>query len=354
MADFKVFGSKIELLDHPQADKLMIVKVGNYSLVVGKSSGYNEGDIIFFAPEKSILPDEIKGNYSNQDTGVSYLKGTEHNRVGRIRLRGVDSDGVTLNNDWVLQKGGWSSLEDIPLNQDLSETLGIKKYEVPIPTQLAGEVYKIEGVQFQRHHDVEQFRLYSKEFTSGELVFCSEKLHGSQISIMKTMENNWLITSKGIGKKQLVIKESEANLYWQAFHNSDIKSFFESIFPGKEVQIFGEVLPAQRGFSYGQDKPKVYIFRIIVDNIEMQWNEIEEFHGGFLLSHTVPNLYKGPYDEDILIKLSKGKETVSGKNLHIKEGIVVRPQNNRKAKEGFPLFLKVINPAYVESGDEFS
>lgn len=58
----------------------------------------------------------------------------------------------------------------------------------------------------------------------------------------------------------------------------------------------------------------------------------------------------------ILHKLCAGNELVSGKSLHIREGIVVRPIPDRRAVDGTRLMVKVINPAYAkkETGEEMS
>lgn len=372
MADWKVFAEKAELIEHPDAEKLVIIKIGPYSIVAAKENGYQNGDIVVFAPEKSILPEEICGNYVGA-SGVSYLSGPNKDRVKSIRLRGELSMGVSLNKDWVLSKLGLNSDEEIPLGIDLSEKLGISKYEPPVPISLMGELQAIDGVSHFFKHDVEQFRLYASEFKEGEHVFCTEKIDGSQINAVRQADSvnkdgsikrgEWLITSKGIGKKNFSIKESENNTYWQAFRNTDLDVIFSVASPGDEIQFFGEVIPVQKGFSYGQTKPTIKIFRLIINGKELNWDEIKSFPDmpdelsmthGLLSPYLVPELYSGPFDEKKLIELSKGKETISGKELHIKEGIVVRPKFNRRTKEGFPLFLKIINPKYVESGEEIS
>ena len=49
-------------------------------------------------------------------------------------------------------------------------------------------------------------------------------------------------------------------------------------------------------------------------------------------------------------------ESVSGKKLHIREGIVLRPYIDRWAADGTLLRLKVINPTYskTETGEEIN
>ena len=51
---------------------------------------------------------------------------------------------------------------------------------------------------------------------------------------------------------------------------------------------------------------------------------------------------------------ARAKKQVSGQALHIREGVVVRPHLDRRAEDGEWLKLKVINPAYKETGEEFN
>ena len=352
MADWKVIADKIVSFPHPGADKLMLGKVGSFQVVVGKSNEYQNDDIVIFAPEKSILPNEIKGNYCNTDTGLSYLSGPDHNRVKRVRLRGEYSEGVTLSREWVVSKLGLNSINDIPLNEDLSEKLDIKKFEPPIPFNMAGQLERIEGISFQRQHDVEQFRLYNSELVEGEDVIVTEKVHGSQFVIIRNVEGKWYVTSKGIGKDGLAIVESEGNLYWQALKNSslmDLDIFTKDTV--NEYQIFGEVIPCQKGYSYGQTKATVKVFRFLVNGQDYTFGEASIFLGK---ENMVPVLYEGPYSVDKMVELSKGMETLSGKQAHIREGVVVAPAVPRQSKEGFMLLLKVINPRYKDSEESFS
>lgn len=39
----------------------------------------------------------------------------------------------------------------------------------------------------------------------------------------------------------------------------------------------------------------------------------------------VPILYKGKFSKEIMDQFTNGKETISGKQLHIREGIVITP-----------------------------
>jgi RNA ligase (TIGR02306 family) len=356
MAIWKVVADKIQLFPHPNADKMLLGKVGGFQVVVAKSNNYQDGDVVIFAPEKSVLPEDLRPHYTNSETGQSYLSGSNHDRVSRVRLRGEYSEGVTISMDYVRDKIGG----EIPLGVDLSEKLGITKYEPPIPTQFAGQMARINTVADFRQHDVEQFRLYANEFKEGELVLATEKLHGSQINILRDADGQCLVTSKGMAGRDVSILEDAGNIYWRAVRNIQVFEKLGALLPDSNVQLFGEVIPCQGGYSYGQTVPTVKFFRMILDGKEFSVNDLMENKAGdwlikeFILENWVPVIYEGPYDVDKLVDASKGMEQVSGKQLHIREGVVVSPVVPRLSSEGFPLFLKIINPKYRDTGEEIS
>jgi RNA ligase (TIGR02306 family) len=69
----------------------------------------------------------------------------------------------------------------------------------------------------------------------------------------------------------------------------------------------------------------------------------------------VPIVYDGPF-EDIakLRSMANSKERVSGKELHISEGLVMLPYQERRAKDGTRLYVKLLNPNYKETGNEIN
>jgi len=368
MAIWEIIGSKIELLDHPNADRMQIGRIGMHQLVVGKGQ-YENGDVVVFAPERAILPDSLKSEYVNSQTGISYLSGSDKNRVKSVRLRGELSEGITIPIDWVLKNvPEWDSVNDIPLNIDLSEKLNIYKYEPQIPYNMAGSINSLDSIKFEpsaAHHDVEQFRLFSDEFTTGkqEQVIVSEKINGSQINAYFSKTGEIGVSSKGFNSRDQIIERSEKNLYWQALENSKLIDFIQCQWVESEnfylfkhdVQLIGEVIPCQKNFSYGKTSPTIKLFRLRIDGRELSVDEVEKYFGhDFINQHWVPILYRGPFDPAVFEKLSGGMETVSGKQLHIKEGIVIAPEIPRVAKRGFPLYLKWLNQKYKSSEEDLS
>jgi RNA ligase (TIGR02306 family) len=347
MSEWKVSVEAIEIFDHPNADRMQIGKVGTYQVVVQKNL-YKTGDIVAFAPEKSILPQSLKEPWEK------YLTGTNKDRVKGVRLRGEFSCGIIIPLTTVQEKLGY-----VPeVGVDISEKLSIRKFEPPVPVALMGSVQKFPEFinnTLAGAHDCEHFRTYVNEFVAGERVIVQEKLHGSQlICTADAGGNNPTITSKGLRKDDLCIKESEANSYWQAFHNCKLQDvLFEAALthsPTKVIRVFGELVPCQKGYAYGLTKPEVRIFDIRVDGQSIPYDQAPPSAKKIW----VPLLYDGPFEEVKILPLCEGNEQVSGKEYHIREGCVVSPYIDRYAKDRTRLRLKVINPKYKDEDDAFN
>jgi RNA ligase (TIGR02306 family) len=344
MAQRMVVKAHAKLFPHIGAERLELCKVGPFQLVVQKGL-YAEGDVIIVAPEKSLLPPELAARYVNSDTGVSYLHGETKNRVGVIRLRGEISQGVIIPN---------MGFEALPFDADISEALGITFYEAPIPMHLAGEVESLSSktTALFTNHDVEQFGIYQSEFTIGEEVLVTEKLHGSQGVYYRNANLEWVVTSKGLSQKGLGLRESTSNIYWQAAQNTKLLETMNTVFAEGEIQIFAEVLPVQKGFSYGFQKPSLRIFKVIHNGSILEYDALPELCG----THFVPILYRGAFDLETILPLKEGLETVSGQGLHIREGLVLIPIKPRLNSDGHDLAVKLISEKYAkkETGDELS
>jgi RNA ligase (TIGR02306 family) len=362
MSNWKVSKEKIEIFSHPNADSLMIGKVGSYQVVVQKGL-YNDGDIVVFAPEKSILTGLIKSEFEK------YLSGTNKDRVKSVRLRGEISSGIIIPNHIL------PNLDDYEVGVDISEKLQITHYEPPIPTHLAGKVKPFDMPHIGQH-DCEHVGVYVNDLIQGERIVISEKVHGSQFILAHNIDTNeTIVSSKGMIKKGLVLQDEDENTYWVASKNDGIVDKIKNSFKEGVVQVFGEVVPVQKGYNYGQIKPTVRIFDIRVNGESVPYDKVtDEFKNLW-----VPIIYDGELnmiekevviysDEergihktkmtyllpDEITNLCKGMEQVSGKELHIREGVVLRPYVDRDAKDGTKLRLKIINPKYKESGEEIN
>ncbi len=337
MADFKVIKTQIKIFPHPNAEKLELLKIGTYQAVVQKDL-YRDGDIVVFAPTKSVLPEHIADNFRQ------YLHGKDKNRVGTIRLRGEISMGVIVP----LEKVDIDNL--LPLDEDIADRLGIYKYEPPIPQSLTGQVKPAIDLDRIMYHDVEQLRIYADEFTMGEPIRVWEKIHGSQGIYLRNKKGEIAVSSKGLFRQGLVIEETKGNTYWTAARNMGLFEVLAELYLDRDVQIFGEVIPVQKGFNYGYEEPRILFFKLVIDGEIIAYDNLPPA----IKDNWVVLLYEGEFDLTKIVPLCENikYETISGKKLHISEGGVIVPIVPRLSSEGFDLQLKIISKAYAKVEDE--
>lgn len=362
MSTFKVSKQKIALFTHPNADALMLGRVGSYQVVVQKGL-YKDGDEVIFAPEKSVLTGQIKTEFEK------YLVGPNHDRVKAVRLRGEISSGIIIPPQFV------PNFSDITIDEDVAEILGITKYEPPIPTQLAGKVKSFD-MPFVGHHDCEHAGVYVNDLVDGERVVITSKIHGSQFILAYDFSTDTtIISSKGLLKRGLTIEESDENVYWIAAKNDDVVNKIKSSWTSGVIQVFGEVIPIQAGYSYGQTKPTCRLFDIRVNGVSIPYDIIPDIfkkiwvpivYDGILeldkkevIIYSDPDkgIHKTKFDYLLpksIQKMAEVKERISGKELHWEEGVVIRPYIDRNAHDGTPLRLKVISKHYIETGEEIN
>ena len=347
MSNWKVSKQKIALFEHHNAEKLELARIGSYQCVIQKGL-YKDGDEVIFAPEKSVLTGKIREEYAN------YLAGINHDRVKSVSLRGEYSCGIIIPQELL----GELDLATIEIDQDISDKLGISQYVPQIPQELTGVMEPITMSSRYGKHDCEQFGVYANEFTDGERIIVTEKLHGSQaVYFLDLPSGETFVTSKNQLNNGLQIIESDSNSYWKAAKSLDLwnvisREIPESIneFDLHTVQAFGELLPIQKGYSYGQTEMTVKLFDLRINGISVPYDQLSDE----IKKIWVPVIYDGPLDKSTIRKLSEGMETVSGKALHIKEGVVVAPYIDRKAVDGTRLRLKILNPKYKEVGEEIN
>jgi len=362
MSTFKVSKQKIALFTHPNADALSLGKIGSYQVVVQKGL-YNDGDEVIFAPEKSMLSGQIKAEFEK------YLVGPNHDRVKGVRLRGEISSGIIIPKHLV------PNFDAIAIDEDVSEILGITKYEPPIPAQLAGKVKSFD-MPFIGHHDCEHAGVYVNELIDGERVVITSKIHGSQFILAHNLDTgDTIVSSKGQLKKGLVLEQSDDNLYWQSAKNDDLVNKIKSNWKSGVIQLFGEVIPVQSGYSYGQSKPTARLFDIRYNGVSIPYDMVPDsfkslwvpvvFDGLLELIKKEVVIYSDPEKGihktkfDYLLpkffqQLAEVKERISGKELHWEEGLVIRPYIDRNAHDGTPLRLKLISKYYTETGEEIN
>lgn len=382
-----------DVLPHPNADRLELAQIGGYRSIVKKGE-YQKGDAVIYIPEDSIVPETIL-----EFLGLTgRLAGPDKNRVRAIRLRGILSQGLVVPLKPAPTEGDFYFLTFNPdetqaaiallfeLGSDAASLLGIKKYEAPIPTSLAGEVWNA-GKARTISYDVENIKRYPSAFQEGEEVVMTEKLHGTfcGVGIMPErladpVQGHVSVFSKDLGNKglsmQRLVEEDGKLVHNQANLNNlylratrpyleQILFVFYDELSRLDIPVFvlGEVFgKGVQDLTYGadvtQDDIGFRVFDIYVgDPGKGRYLNDQELDSRLaeLQMDRVPVLYRGPFTQRALDHYTGGPESLSGSFLHVREGVVVRPVRERYVADLGRVQLKSVSEDYLtrKGGTEY-
>ncbi|MEV0482126.1 RNA ligase (ATP) [Streptomyces sp. NPDC050508] len=354
MSTLRVTAEVLTVHEHPNADALELAQVGLYRAVVAKGA-YRTGETAVYIPEQSVLPADLI-----EELGLTgRLAGSKADRVRAVRLRGELSQGIVCRP---------KALADVDLAQaaldgtDFAERLGIVKWVPPIPPTMNGDVESAPDLL--PWVDIENIQRFPGIFEPGEAVVLTEKLHGSACLLTYFAEDGRVqVSSKGFGAKSLALKEDPRNLYWRAVRGHGVPEAAARLaerLGARRVGIFSEVFGAGvQDLTYGADGRHDTLGYAVFDvsaeiDGTVRWLDAAELLDGEL--PLVPRLHEGPYDIERVLELASGRESVSGRGLHLREGVVIRPATERySAVTGGRAVAKAVSPAYLtrKGGTEY-
>lgn len=365
MSQFAVLVKRIRDIEpHSNADAIEFAIIDGYRSIVKKGI-YRAGDLVAYIPENALLPTQLlkELGFWNDEKQCGTLSGKDGNRVRAIKLRGELSQGVC---------------HPAPHHRegdDVTEELGIQKYEPPIPVSMGGDVFNV-GQNLTLSFDVENWKSYPDIIQDGEEVVFTEKLHGTFTGVAVLplkyahpdafgKRNNILIFSKGLGAKGLVFKNTCNNVYVQSTrqlieridYEQDLGTNYCSDvnFP---VFILGETYgPGVQDLTYGKEIGfRVFSvaegYRCDIKYYSYKW-VFERFNVDFNYK-TVPVLYCGPFSKDIMLQYTNGKTQLDAD--HIREGIVITPIIERFDSRVGRVCLKSVSEKYLmrKNGTEYN
>ncbi|WP_017547012.1 RNA ligase (ATP) [Nocardiopsis prasina] len=353
MSTLRVTAERLTILPHPDADALELARVGLFHAVVPKGA-YRTGDWAVYVPENALLPEELVA-----ELGLTgRLAGAGRNRVRPIRLRGELSQGIVCRPSLLADR-------DLPTEPeagtDFAAELGVTKWVPEVPLHMSGDMEPAPDLL--RWIEVENIKRHPDVFEPGEPVVATEKIHGSACLYTLVAESGEeFVSSKGQGAKSLALVRSEANLYWRAVITHEVGKAARALaerLGATRVGVFGEAFGAGvQDLAYGEtgrgERPGYAVFdvRLDVDGVR-RWIDAADLPA--LLAEvdlpSAPVLYEGPYDESALFAAADGAETWSGSDLHLREGLVVRPSRDRYSRVlGGRAIAKFVSDAYLTRG----
>lgn len=369
MSTFEVPVVRVRAIEPiPGADAIELAVVGDYRSVVRKNL-HSVGSLAVYIPEAAIVPDLLL-----KAMGLDgMLAGKQKNRVKAIKLRGCLSQGILMPVDSgddvgkpfisIPTEDGIGAMHFVGEGDNLADLLGITKYEPTVPTCMSGEVYAA-GQLLTVAFDIENFKKYPDIFVDGEEVVFTEKLHGTFCGIGIVPEaysrpehimNRMVVFSKGLGAQGLCFKDvdqNENNIYIKTLRETGVFDKLLATYGYMNIPLFvlGEVFgKGVQDLEYGVP-PSFRVFAVVEgfrgNQTYYNWTFVG-LTAKYLGVETVPVLYKGPFSYDTMMQYTSGTETASGKEAHMREGIVMVPSQERVDARIGRVCLKSVSEAYL-------
>lgn len=243
------------------ADAIECAVVGGWTVVVKKGE-YQVGDLAVYCEIDSWIPTELAPFLSKGKEPREY-EGVRGERLRTVKLRGQLSQGLLLPLSEVAKFGPDQDVGfHVPVTwaegEDVSEALGIKKWEMQVPAQLAGQV-KGNFPSLVPKTDQERVQNLVKEIAaaaeSGAKFEVTEKLEGSSMTC-------YVIDSVfGVCSRNLDLKRDENNTFWKVAIEEDIEEKMREF--GEDFAIQGELIgPGIQGNIYKLSKPEFHVFDV--------------------------------------------------------------------------------------------
>jgi RNA ligase (TIGR02306 family) len=321
MSEFKVEVVEISsVVPHPNADRLDLVMFAGmaYQVVIAKGK-FKVGDLAYYFPIDSVIPDRYLDEFEIR----TYYK----KKIRATKLRGIFSEGllVEVGADFAGKIG-----------DDYAETFGVTKFEYPIPPMMNGDM---EG-QIGRYKfpSPEHLKRYKDLFKDGEEIVITEKIHGTNFSVIVEPDGEVKIASH-----RYFWKDNEANsrmVYIRTYHDSPALQQLPL-----DVQVYGEIYGVQ-DLKYGLKDGKLdyAVFAVCKGREFLDYDDFIDFCEAYQLPR-VPVLYRGPYSWEIVTQFNNADSVLAPSCMM--EGVIVQPAIERTDYKLGRVVLKLISDRYL-------
>lgn len=233
------------------ADAIECAVVGGWKVVAQKGL-YKVGDLALYLEIDSWVPTKL-APFLSKGKEPRVFEGIQGERLRTIKLRGQLSQGLLIPLD-VAMPETHSFGED----SDVTEYLGIVKWEKPINAQLAG-VCKGNFPSLIPKTDQERVQNLKKEIGASQGLFfeVTEKMEGSSMTC-------YLIDGVfGVCSRNMDLKETESNAFWATARRSIIEDKMRKEFRLADFALQGELIgPGIQGNIYKLTETMFLVFDI--------------------------------------------------------------------------------------------
>jgi RNA ligase (TIGR02306 family) len=309
----------IQLVDNitliENSDNIELATIKGWNVVVKKNT-FKVGDLSVYFEIDSFLPIRLWSSFLTAAIkpkkiileGIGEIEGL---RLKTKKIRGVISQGL------LLPIKDFTELLDktLEIDQDISEILGVYKYECPVPISMGGKAKGNFPELFPKSDEerIQNLKPYLSQYI-GKSFAVTEKLDGSSCSMYHYQGH------KGVCSRNLELEEDYSNIYWKT-----AKKYLENIPEGYMVQceLVGEGIQKNPLKLRGQDLYCFYVYKIDTQRY-LDFYEMETFCENIGID-MVPTVYKPfifNHSVQELLELANGSSLLNP-NV-IREGLVFR------------------------------
>jgi RNA ligase (TIGR02306 family) len=252
------------------ADRIVAYRVDGWYVVDSKDK-YQVGDLVVYCEPDSWIPHSIAPFLTKPDQFPKVYKSVEGQKLRTIRLKGQISQGLLLPvaeffGETVILTA--SSTDTYKEGDDVSEALGIQKWEAEIPAQLQGQmkgsfpsfIRKTDQERVQNVRDLQQYRDVLFEVT--------EKLEGSSMTVY------FRDGESGVCSRNVELKDDGSNTFWQVAKHYDLENKLRSL--GCNIALQGELIgPNIQGNIYKLQAPDFYVFDVFDIDIQVYYSSVD-------------------------------------------------------------------------------
>lgn len=301
------------------ADKICAYQVGGWWVVdsVGK---YQPNDLVVFCEVDSWIPTEI-APFLSKGKEPREFEGIKGERLKTIKLRGQLSQGLLLPVSEDTIKGAGVLFGE---GLDVTDHLGIKKWEKAIPAQLAGQV-RGNFPSLIPKTDQERCQNLVKEINAaieaGLRFEVTEKLEGSSCTMYMDPDGEFHVCSRNMD-----LKRDDNNSFWRAAIANDVERKMRDM-GLLGVAIQGELIgPGIQGNIYKLNDVRFFAFDVYVTKGGyMNPLERRDLVAAMGIDH-VPVLHIDKYIRpvDQLLAWADGMSVLGDINGPLREGLVFK------------------------------
>ncbi len=263
------------------ADQIEVAQIGGWKVVVKKGE-YTAGSLAVYCEIDSFIPHTVAPFLTKPGQFPKVYNEVEGQRLRTIKLRGQISQGLLLPVSVLQIDGKWIEGVVIDEGTDVTEILGVQKWEPPAEFRAANA--KGSFPHFIPKTDCERVQNLSRQvqqWAEDEVVFQkSEKLDGSSMTVF------YKDGEVGCCSRNLELKDDGTSTFWETAKNEQLVEKLISL--GKNIALQGELLGGQiQGNAYKITGFKFFLYDIYdIDKQEYLRPEVvEQFAAVHGISH---------------------------------------------------------------------